>query len=170
MPICSVKSDSDSMDYSSPGSSVHGVLQTKILERLPCPFSRGSSRLRDLTCISFIAGIFFTHWAAGEAQNTAYVTVLKNWREDVKNCYRCIHHTNNSKYLPTFLIPQFLTLDSRNTKFLWTKLPVSQTKEIKLKVIKLAAKLLFLGKRKQTLPDVILDVLRGSDQSQKQEL
>ena len=27
----------DPMDYSPPGSSVHGILQAKILEWLPCP-------------------------------------------------------------------------------------------------------------------------------------
>ena len=31
------------MDYSPPGSSVHGILQARILEWLAIPFSRGSS-------------------------------------------------------------------------------------------------------------------------------
>ena len=35
------------MDYSLPGSSVHGILQASILEWAAIPFSRGSSRLRD---------------------------------------------------------------------------------------------------------------------------
>ena len=33
----------DPMDCSSPGSSVHGILQTRILEWVPIPSSRGSS-------------------------------------------------------------------------------------------------------------------------------
>ena len=37
----------DPMDYSPPGSSVHGILQARILEREAIPFSRGSSRPRD---------------------------------------------------------------------------------------------------------------------------
>ena len=37
------------MGYSSPGSSVHGILQARILECLAFPFSGGSSRLRDQT-------------------------------------------------------------------------------------------------------------------------
>ena len=46
----SVVSDSaDSMDCSLPGSSVHGILQTTILEWVSIPFSRGSSRPRDQT-------------------------------------------------------------------------------------------------------------------------
>ena len=37
----------NSMDYSLPGSSVHGVLQARILEWVAIPFSRGSSRPRN---------------------------------------------------------------------------------------------------------------------------
>ena len=35
------------MDCSPPGSSVHGILQARILEWIAVPFSRGSSRPRD---------------------------------------------------------------------------------------------------------------------------
>ena len=48
------------MDCSPPGSSVHGILQARILEWVAIPFSRGSSLLRDQTWVSFIAGRFFT--------------------------------------------------------------------------------------------------------------
>ena len=37
----------DPMDCSSPGSSVHGILQARILEWVAFPFSRGSSQPRD---------------------------------------------------------------------------------------------------------------------------
>ena len=37
----------DAMAYSLPGSSVHGILQARILEWVAIPFSRGFSRLRD---------------------------------------------------------------------------------------------------------------------------
>ena len=36
----------DPMDCSPPGSSVHGILQARILEWVAIPFSRGSSPLR----------------------------------------------------------------------------------------------------------------------------
>ena len=39
----------DSMNCSPPGSSVHGILQARILEWVAMPFSRGSSRPRDQT-------------------------------------------------------------------------------------------------------------------------
>ena len=50
-----------------PGCSVHGILQTRILEWVAIPFSRGSSRPKDQTCVSCIAGGFFTIWATREA-------------------------------------------------------------------------------------------------------
>ena len=37
----------DPMDYSLPGSSIHGILQARILEWVALPSSRGSSRPRD---------------------------------------------------------------------------------------------------------------------------
>ena len=50
----------DPMDYSPPGSSVHGILQTRILEWVAMPSSRGSFQLRDQAQVSRIAGGFFT--------------------------------------------------------------------------------------------------------------
>ena len=58
----------DPMDCSPPGSSVHGILQARILEWVAMPFSRGSSQPRDRTQVSCIAGGFFTVWATREAQ------------------------------------------------------------------------------------------------------
>ena len=42
----------DPMDCSPPGSSIHGILQARILEWITIPFSRGSSLPRDQTHIS----------------------------------------------------------------------------------------------------------------------
>ena len=42
------------------GSSVRGISQARILERVAIPFSRGSSRPRDRTQVSLIVGRFFT--------------------------------------------------------------------------------------------------------------
>ena len=53
----------DPMDSSPPGSSVHGILQARILEWIANSFSRGSSQLRDRALVSCIAGRFFTVWA-----------------------------------------------------------------------------------------------------------
>ena len=48
------------MDCSLPGSALHGILQTRILEWVPIPFSRRQSQPRDQTRVSCLAGIFFT--------------------------------------------------------------------------------------------------------------
>ena len=50
-------------DCSLPGSSAHGILQTRILEWVAILFSRGSSRHRNQTRVSCIVGRFFTNWA-----------------------------------------------------------------------------------------------------------
>ena len=52
---------------SLPGSSVHEILQVRILEWVAIPFSRGSSWPRDRTHVSCIAGRFLTVWAIMEA-------------------------------------------------------------------------------------------------------
>ena len=54
------------MDCSPPGTSVHGILQAKILQWVPISYSRGSSRTRDWTQVSYIAGRFVTVWATRE--------------------------------------------------------------------------------------------------------
>ena len=58
---------SSSMDCSSPGSSVHGILQERVLEWVAISFSRGSSPARDQTRVSYTAGGFFTTSATQEA-------------------------------------------------------------------------------------------------------
>ena len=55
------------MDCSLPGSSVHGILQARILKWVAIPFSRESSQARNQTRVSYIAGRFFTNWAMREA-------------------------------------------------------------------------------------------------------
>ena len=57
----------DPTGCSPPGSSVHGILQARILEWVAILFSRGSSPPRDRTQVSHIAGRFFTIWAMREA-------------------------------------------------------------------------------------------------------
>ena len=57
----------DPMDCSLPGSSVHGILQAKILKWVVISFSRGSFQLRDRTQVSGIAVRLFTIWATRES-------------------------------------------------------------------------------------------------------
>ena len=72
--VCAVLSRSwlycDPMDCSPPGSSIHGILQARILEWVGMPSARGSFQPRDWNCISMspaLAGRFFTTTATWEA-------------------------------------------------------------------------------------------------------
>ena len=58
----------DPMGCSLPGSSVHGIFQARVLEWVAISFSRESSRPREWTRVSRIAGRCFTIWATREAQ------------------------------------------------------------------------------------------------------
>ena len=50
----------DPMDHNLPGSSIHGILQARILEWVAISFSRGSSPPRDRAQVSRTAGRLFT--------------------------------------------------------------------------------------------------------------
>ena len=59
------------MDYSPPGSSVHGIFQARILEWIFISSSRISSQPRDWTCVSWgfcIGRWILYHWAIWETQ------------------------------------------------------------------------------------------------------
>ena len=59
---CAVVSDSATpVDCSPPGSSVHGIFQTGILEWTAIFSSRGSSQLRDQTLVSYIVKRILYH-------------------------------------------------------------------------------------------------------------
>ena len=77
----------DPMDYSSPGFSVHGILQTRILEWVAISFPRGSSQPRDQTYISYTAGKFFTTEPPGEA-HSANTSGRKKGKERAKESKR----------------------------------------------------------------------------------
>ena len=66
----------DPVDWSPPGSSVHGILQARILEWVAISFSGGSSRPRDRSQVSRIAGRCFNLWATREALK--WITTWKN--------------------------------------------------------------------------------------------
>ena len=53
----------DPVDYSLPGSSAHGIIQVRILERVAMSSSRGSSWPRDRTHVSCL--LCFLLWQAG---------------------------------------------------------------------------------------------------------
>ena len=55
------------MDCSLPRSSVHGIIQARILKWVVVSFARGSSRLRDWLQVSCIGRQILYRWATREA-------------------------------------------------------------------------------------------------------
>ena len=69
----------DPMDCSLTGSSVHGILQVRILEWVSRPSSRGFSWPRDWACVlcgSCIVGRFFTAEPPGKPESLLYNSAL----------------------------------------------------------------------------------------------
>ena len=67
------------MGCSPPGSSVHSILQARILERVAISFSRGPSQPRGQTWVSWIAGGFFTVWTKNHCP---IVAILFLWKTE----------------------------------------------------------------------------------------
>ena len=65
----------DPTDCSPPGSSVHEILQARILEWVAIPFSRGSSQPRDQTQVSHIAGNSLPAESQGKPKNTVVTSL-----------------------------------------------------------------------------------------------
>ena len=88
----------DPMDCSLPGSSVHGILQARVLEWVAISFSRGSSQPGDQTRVSHIAGRRFTLWATREAHcmdMPHFIYLCISWwtfgSSPYLDCYRQFH-------------------------------------------------------------------------------
>ena len=72
----------DPMDWSPPGSSVHGILQARILEWIAPPSSRGPSWFRDRTRSlrsPALAGRFFTTSATWEVPALVTSVFIITW-------------------------------------------------------------------------------------------
>ena len=104
----SVVSDScDSVDCSLPGSSVHGILQARILEWIAISFPRGSSWPRDRTWLSCTAGKRFTIWAIRESQGDlmleASAAILWSWGQKQENHWRLIQSSTFTEPVQEYL-------------------------------------------------------------------
>ena len=99
------------------GSSVHGILQARILEWVAISFSRGSYWPRNWTQISCIAGRFFTDWAMREAiynsictsKNKQVIFRNLNWRECLCSWFSFCYFLKSIKVLILlFVFPSFI--------------------------------------------------------------
>ena len=73
----------ETMDFSLPGSFVHGILQARLLEWVAVPFSIGSSWPRDWTQVSCFWRRFFTVWSQGNSwfwlNSICFLMLLSMW-------------------------------------------------------------------------------------------
>ena len=101
----------DPMDYNSLGSSVHGILQARILGWVAIPVSRGSSPPRDQTHISMspaLAGGFFTANATWAENLLGEITQLVRFvlngnvnKLDIATGLLCFHQAAKIKVCST---------------------------------------------------------------------
>ena len=75
------------MDCSPPGSSLHGILQARLLEWVAISFSRVSSQPRDRTQVSRIAGRRFNLWATREALYSDDTTLTAECKKELKGLW-----------------------------------------------------------------------------------
>ena len=131
----------DPVDHSPPGSSVHGILQARILEWVDISFSRGSSWPRDRTQVSHIAGRCFNLWATREAHDW-YVAIWKPlyyWSSWIGGCVSLCcwwpgleafytHWFNCSLFIRSlFMAPMSLTASCVTCTLYWNLLALIPT-------------------------------------------
>ena len=101
-------------------SSVHGILQARILEWVAIPFFRESSWPRDQTQVSLIAGRFFTIWAT---RKPAFSTRILSGRGGFLGCLRTVSTFPPPLLSPHPSVPRDLTgLSSYNPCYPLSKL------------------------------------------------
>ena len=85
------------MDCSPPVSSVHGILQATILERVVILFSSGSSQPRDQTQVSCIADSLPSE--PPENPQPSLVSQVKTWKKQQNSYISSLLHCTYSLYL-----------------------------------------------------------------------
>ena len=97
-----------SMDCSLLGSSVHGILQARILEWAAISSSIESSWPRDRTCVSRIGKWILYHWATWEALSTSVLYFLGTSLLKAMCIVQILFR--NMSYLFSFLMMSFFFL------------------------------------------------------------
>ena len=118
-PLSSVRL-CDPMDYSPAGSSVHGLLQARMLEWLAISYSRGSSRPRDwswISCISCIGRRVLYHcaWEASSkgslysvSPRTVQISSILPHNPDIRMCYKYKCFDNQATVSEILLCPKII--------------------------------------------------------------
>ena len=86
------------MDCSPPSSSVHGIFQTRTLERTAISSFRGSSWPRDRTHTSYIGRWLLYHWATREAQKETKYQLKSKMVVQKLASLRCLNFSVQSHF------------------------------------------------------------------------
>ena len=105
------------MDCNLPASSVHGILQARILECVAISSFRASSQLRGWTCISCTGRRVLYHWATREVQYALYTSQLQHFSSYCLLLFalcslflsRIPLHSRNKSYSMLYFLPPALT-------------------------------------------------------------
>ena len=141
----------DPMDCSPPGSSVHRIFQTRILEWIAIPFSTGSSLPRDQNQVSHTAGRFFALWATRKAHSVGWESLKKRfpflctYRKDLVEFWEdiCTHictHWVSQKFLQSSKKAYWENLYSEDAEIINKRLKYIYIKELKLREININKK------------------------------
>ena len=112
----------DPVDCSLPGSSVHGILQARILEWVAISFSRGSSQPRDQSQVSRIAGRCFTLWLLSFKPTfrlSSFTFIKSLFSSSLLSAIKVVSSAFLELliFLPTILIPAFAKTSLNIWKF-----------------------------------------------------
>ena len=96
-------------DCSPPGSTVHEILQARILEWVAILFSREFFQIRDRIWVSCTAGRFFTIWATRDlsTHGKLFSTCQDSAQTSFHFCNSCFLDTNNESFYPFWSLIMF---------------------------------------------------------------
>ena len=101
----------DPIDCIPPGSSVHGILQARILEWVAISSSMGSSRPRDRTHVFCIGRQILYHWATREAPDLILHTIYPSGMYYIDACDIYLYVVSRIPVLHGIPCLMFLRLD-----------------------------------------------------------
>ena len=113
----------DTLDYRLPGSSVLGIFQARILAWVVISSSKGFSCPKDQTCISCIAGWFFTCWVIDEApgQSVSFLSISSLSLPCLYiHCFRAIQNKSTDISFWLRILVKIKKFKLRKNKTLWS--------------------------------------------------
>ena len=108
------------LDCSPPGSSVHGISQTRRLEWVAISFSRGSFLLRDWTHVSCIGRWILNQWATWEAQTHSYIIPCQ-FTNIISGSFLNYVIRSKQKYKPTYHLWNIRERHRHKMKEVWIR-------------------------------------------------